>query len=134
MALHLYRRHRPTCEGGHVEDSYSSELDERRKGWRRCGCVIHLSGTLAGKFRRRATNKSTWDEARAFLTAAEAAGAWDPTAIATPPPMPALAPAPGPEPSAGDPKAEPSRVTIAQACRLFRDHRESAGLEPATLR
>jgi hypothetical protein len=37
MALHLYRRHRPTCEGGHVEDSYSSELDERRKGWRRVG-------------------------------------------------------------------------------------------------
>jgi hypothetical protein len=36
MALHLYRRHRLFCEGGHAEDSCSSELDERRKGWRRC--------------------------------------------------------------------------------------------------
>jgi hypothetical protein len=109
MALHLYRRHGLSCEGGHAEDSCSSELDERRKGWRRCGCVIHLSGTLAGKFRRRATNKTTWDDARAFVAAVEATGTWDATALAASPAARILVPAPEPEPSgAGDPKAAPS--------------------------
>ena len=43
MALHLYRRHRLFCEGGQAEDSCSGELDERRKGWKRCVCDIHVS-------------------------------------------------------------------------------------------
>ncbi len=129
MALHLYRRHRLNCEGGHAEDSCSSELDERRKGWKRCACLIHLSGTLGGKFRRRTTDKATWDDARAYVTALEAAGCWETTAAA-PAPIQALAPEP---PRTPDGKPIPSRMAIVQACKLFRDSRESAGLEPATL-
>ena len=33
MALNLYRRHRRDCRAGHPEDSKSSDLDERKKGW-----------------------------------------------------------------------------------------------------
>jgi len=117
MAVHLYRRHKVNCDGGHAQDSCSSELEERRRGWRRCTCVIHLSGTLAGRFSRRTTHKATWDEARAFVAAVEAAGAWDATASAPPPPAPVLVPAPTAEPSeAGDASSAPSRVTVVQAC------------------
>ena len=66
MALNLYRRHRPECEGGHPEDLRSGEWEERRKGWKRCDCVIHVSGTLGGTFSRRSTGRSTWDDARAY--------------------------------------------------------------------
>lgn len=55
MALTLYRRHRLECEAGRPEDAKSGEWEERRRGWKRCDCVIHLSGTLDGKFSRRAT-------------------------------------------------------------------------------
>jgi hypothetical protein len=45
MALKLYRRHRTECEGSHPEDSRSGEFEEGRRGWRRCACQIHASGT-----------------------------------------------------------------------------------------
>src|SRR6266498_3061613 len=32
MAVHLHRRHRLNCDGGHAQDSCSGELEERRKG------------------------------------------------------------------------------------------------------
>ena len=44
----------------------SGEFDERKKGWKRCACQIFASGTLAGKFKRKYTGKSDWDEA--FVT------------------------------------------------------------------
>jgi hypothetical protein len=53
MALTLYRRHRVECEAGHFEDSRSGEWEERRRGWKRCNCGVHLSGTLDGKFSRK---------------------------------------------------------------------------------
>lgn len=46
------------------EDSTTSELDERRRGWKHCRCPIHLSGTLGGHFRRCSTDKVSWDDAR----------------------------------------------------------------------
>jgi hypothetical protein len=53
MALQLYRRHRKECESGHAEDSKSGQFEEGRRGWKRCACMIHASGTLGGKFKRR---------------------------------------------------------------------------------
>ena len=53
MALKLYRRHRKECEGGHPEDSRSGEFEEGRRGWKKCACLIHASGTLGGTFNRK---------------------------------------------------------------------------------
>src|ERR1035441_8768123 len=67
MALKLYRRHRTECEGAHPEDARSGEFEESRRGWKKCGCLIHVSGTLGGKFNRRQTGKADWDEAKALV-------------------------------------------------------------------
>ena len=130
MALHLYRRHRLKCEATHPEDSCSSEHDERRRGWKRCTCGIHVSGTLGGKFSRRATSTELWDDARAYVTALESAGSWDGQAVA---PLRVDVPPPEPQAAPEIPPAKP-RIAVAEACKLFRDHRASAGLEPASLR
>ena len=76
MALNLYRRHRRDCEAGRAEDSTSGEFAERARGWKRCACVIFVSGTLAGRFSRKRTGATTWDEARAYAAAIEAVGNW----------------------------------------------------------
>jgi hypothetical protein len=123
VKLNLYRRHRPGCESGKPEDSRSTERDERRKGWgRKCNCQIHLSGTLDGKFSRKATDTSDWDEAHRIAEAYEKAGSW--TGKRQPQPV-AHEAAPGPT---------KSRVTIEDACKVFITNRESAGVAPATLR
>ena len=46
MTVNLYRRHKPNCLGGHAWQSRSSELEERRKTWKRCDCFIHASATF----------------------------------------------------------------------------------------
>jgi hypothetical protein len=66
MAIKLYRRHRKECEGGHVEDSRMREFEEGRRGWKKCGCLIHVSGTLGQKFNCKQIGKADWDEAKAI--------------------------------------------------------------------
>src|ERR1700722_18720742 len=87
MALKLYRRHRIECEGGHPEDSRTGEFEEGRRGWKRCGCLIHVAGTLGGKFSRKQTGKSHFDEAKAVAAEWEKAGSWT-GEIAVPEPLP----------------------------------------------
>lgn len=77
MALKLYRRHRKECEGGHPEDARTGQFEEGRRGWKKCGCLIHVSGTLGGKFSRRQTGKTDWDEAKVLAALLEKADAWD---------------------------------------------------------
>jgi hypothetical protein len=120
VALNIYRRHRRDCEAGHAEDWTSGEFAERARGWKRCACVIFVSGTLAGRFRRKRTGATTWDEARAHSAAIEAVGNWSGQ------PVPA-APAP-------DAPAAPARITIADATHIFLTNRESVQIAPATLR
>jgi integrase len=120
VALNLYRRHRKECEAGRAEDSNSGEFAERTRGWKRCACVIFVSGTLAGRFSRKRTGATTWDEARAYAAAIEAVGSWSPQ------PAPAV-PAP-------DAPATPARITIEEATSIFLANRESAQIAPATLR
>jgi integrase len=120
MALTLYRRHRTECEGGQAEDSRSGEFEEGRRGWKRCACLIHVSGTLGGKFSRKQTGKSDWDEARAVVAVWEAARSWDGPA----PAEPATAPQPAPDTHG---------VTIAEATESYIANRLSGGIEPATL-
>src|SRR5271165_2697382 len=49
MALNLYRRHRKECEGSHPEDTRTGQFEEGRRGWKKCACLIHVSGTLGGQ-------------------------------------------------------------------------------------
>ncbi|MGA2598182.1 MAG: hypothetical protein ABSH09_14470 [Bryobacteraceae bacterium] len=77
MALILYRRHRKECEARYAEDLRSGEFDEGRRGWKKCGCLIHVSGTLGGKFKRKQTGKTKWEEARAVAAVWENAQTWD---------------------------------------------------------
>ena len=117
MPLTLYRRHRTECEGEHAEDSRSGEFEEGRRGWKKCACLIHVSGTLGGKFSRKQTGKSDWDEARAVVAVWETARSWDGPVPAEP--ATARQPAPG--------------VTIAEATESYIANRVSRGIEPATL-
>ena len=39
-----------------IIDRRSGEFDEGRRGWKKCGCLIHVSGTLSGKFKRKQAN------------------------------------------------------------------------------
>jgi integrase len=120
MALKLYRRHRTECEGGHPEDTRSGEFEEGRRGWKKCACLIHVSGTLGAKFNRRQTGKSDWDEAKAFAAALERAGAWNGETETQPAPEPVATSTP--------------RVTIADASKVFISTREGAKIAGATLR
>ena len=106
MALNLYRRHRLKCEAGYEEDFCTGEFDERRRGWKKCACAIHVSGTIGGKFKRKQTGKSDWHEAKAVVAAWETAKSWDGVPrIEVPVP---LAPAP-----------DTGRVTIERAISAF---------------
>lgn len=64
MSLNLYRRHRANCKAGHPDRLCSGEFDERRKGWKKCDCFIHASGTLQGKFSRKSTGQIDWEKAK----------------------------------------------------------------------
>lgn len=64
MSLKLYRRHRKECEGHHSEDERTGEFEEGRRGWKRCACIIHAAGTIAGKFNRRQTGQTDWESAK----------------------------------------------------------------------
>lgn len=126
MALHLYRRHRRDCAARRPYDARSGEFEERRKGWKRCGCFLYVSGTLAGQFGRRTTDTTTWDAAHRVVAALEAARSWDglePVAPASvcvaeavgPPPAHATLAPPGEPP----PVAKAPRLTIARAIEAF---------------
>jgi hypothetical protein len=118
VALNLYRRHRKECEAGRAEDSNSGEFAERGRGWKRCACVIFVSGTVDGRFRRKRTGATAWDDARAYAAAIEALGNWSG--------QPALTV------RAADAPAAPGRVTIADATDIFLTNRASAQIAPAT--
>ena len=120
MALTLYRRHRIGCEAGHGEDSRSGEWEEHRKGWNRCNCLIHLSGSLDGKFSRKAAGTSDWPKARVIADSLEEANSWTGR--------------PKNEPAMADPPPVRPRVTVANACKTYITNRESANLAAATLR
>jgi hypothetical protein len=116
-ALNLYRRHRQGCEAGHPTESRSGEFEERKKGWKRCNCFIFASGTIRGKFKRRYTGKSQWDEAKAAVQAWEQARSWD-TLVeeAVTPPLP----------------QDKARSTINDATSSFLASRENRGIEAST--
>jgi site-specific recombinase XerD len=116
VALHIYRRHRRDCKAGHPEDSLSSELQERKKGWKRCDCPLTASGTLAGRYRRQSTRQWEWEAAKAVTARWEANRTWGDVT----PPQPTQLP------------QTPPRVTIADATQAFLDKVLSRALAQAT--
>lgn len=119
MRVNLYRRHKPNCVGGHQWQSRSSELEERRKGWRRCECLIHFSATIGGRFGRKSTTTADWDESRCYAVGLAAGGNWN-GAVVPPRPQP-------------ESPAAPVRVTLAEAISVFLANRE-ATVAPPTFR
>jgi integrase len=119
VALNLYRRHREACEAGRAFDSRSGEFEERKRDWKRCGCLIFASGTLGRKFSRRSLNTDDWAKARELAGEYEKADSWADRPATPPPPEPA---------------GEKPRVTIEAACRAYVANRQAAGLKPPTLR
>jgi hypothetical protein len=107
MALNLYRRHRKECEGSHSEDTRTGRFEEGRRGWKKCACAIHVSGTLGGKFSRRQTGTADWDEAKALVALWQQSGSWDgQDKIETPLALPATNP-------------EPERISVDRAIAAF---------------
>lgn len=140
MALNVYRRHRRHCFGGHPEDASSSLLQERAKGWKRCDCDVHVSGTLAGRYARKSTGTADWDEARLVVDRLERAGSWTAEATPAPPaPEPTGTPAPAltaPPAAAAAPTPAPAkpRCAITDALQVFVTHKIASGIKPATIR
>ncbi len=107
MALNLYRRHRKECEGSHPEDTRTGQFEEGRRGWKKCACLIHVSGTLGGKFNRRQTGTADWDEAKALVALLQQSASWDrQDEIEQPLTLPATDP-------------EPERISVIRAIAAF---------------
>lgn len=123
MALKLYRRHRKECEGGHPEDSRSGEFEEGRRGWKRCSCLIHASGTLDGKFKRQQTGKVHWDDATATAAEWQTAKSWSGGVEAR---RAEFAPE--------VPQKEKARITITDAIAAFMSSRANRDISLGTIK
>ena len=44
---------------------------------KKCACMIHVSGTLGGKFSRRQTGTADWDEAKSVVALLQQSASWD---------------------------------------------------------
>lgn len=119
MTVNRYRRHKLNCLGGHAWQSRSSELEERRKTWKRCDCSIHAPATLDRKFSRKSTGTADWELAREWARDVQAAGSWDAN------PVPRTAP---------EAPAAPAGITIADAIKVYLENRGTANVAPGTLR
>jgi hypothetical protein len=125
MPLKLYRRHRRECEASFPEGAFSGEYEESRRGAKRCSCIIHASGTLAGRFNRKQTGCYKWEEARAIARTWEAAGSWD----GSKEPLQARAAAESAQPV----RVIPARVSIADATDAYLSRCQNRGIRESTL-
>ena len=124
MVLNLYRRHGSHCVGGRALHDMSYETDELRRSWKKCYCPIYVSGTLERRFKRKNTERTTWDDAKALVRTWEEAGSWNGPAETAVPPTPA--------PDA--PATAPDRMKIADAIAAFLAIRDGSNIAVSTLR
>jgi len=125
MALNIYRRHGSHCPGGRVLHEMTYEADELRRSWKNCSCPIYASGTLAGHFKRKNTERTTWSDAKIVVGNWESSASWGGSVESVDPPVAVAAPTPDPS---------TSRLSIADAARAYLSIREGARIAPATLR
>jgi len=121
MALQIYRRHRKECEAKRSVDSKSGKLEEGRRHWKRCNCLIHVSGTIGGRFKRQSTGERTWEEAEAVQAEWLKAGSWstdgpESEPVQTPPAV-----------------AVPARTTVSEALIAYLDKCKSRSIQGSTL-
>jgi integrase len=121
MALQLYRRHRKECEAGRQEDFKSGPLEEGRRGWKKCSCLIHVSGSIAGRFGRRSTGERDWEKAGTVVGGWVTARSW-----LSEGPLAELEPVPAPDPL-------PARTTIGETLDAYLDHHRSQDIQGSTL-
>jgi hypothetical protein len=121
MALQLYRRHRKDCEAKRPEDSKSGQFEEGRRGWQKCACLIHASGSISGKFGRRSTGKRDWENAHTAAAGWAKAKSW---AADEPLAEPEAVPAPDPP---------PARTTIREALEAYLDKCKGRDVKAPTL-
>ncbi len=126
MALNIYLRHGSNCAAKQALHAMTYEADEHRRNWKNCACPIYASGTIAGKFKRRNTERTAWPEARQIATDWENAGSW----------LDARSPQPLHTSAQGVPAVEqsPDRITIAEAIAAFLAIREGSEIASATVR
>ena len=107
MELQFYRLHRKECEAGRQQDFKSGPLEEGRRGWKKCSCLIHTSGSIAGKFGRRSTGERDWENAHAVAFGWVNAGSWAADeSRAAPEPVP-------------DPDSLPTRTAIGERLEAY---------------
>lgn len=53
------------------------DSSKRVAGRKRCACMIHASGTLGGRFKRRSAEKLKWEEAIPIVAAWQATRTWE---------------------------------------------------------
>jgi integrase len=124
----LLRRHVSGCEAKRPSDSYTSELEERRRGFQRCRCKIYAHGTFAGIRRKVGTKQSEWDLARLFIEPYVRAGSWTVQPSLAPPP------APDPPPSPDAPTPPGGKTPIAEAVAQCIQSQKSNGGADGTVR
>lgn len=132
--LNLLRRHHAACAAKRPIDSYTSEVEERRHGFKRCECRIYAHGTLNGVSKKFATKVRDWNLAREIIAPFLAAGSWDVTGAPTPPPSPKREQ--GPTNSAASdfaPGTKP-RMPIPEAVKSCLKDVEDAGSAKATIK
>jgi integrase len=121
MALQLYRRHRNECEANRPEDFKSGPLEEGRRGWKKCSCLIHASGSIAGKFGRRSTGERDWEKAQTAVGQWVTARSWHSDGLlAEPGPVPAT-------------DSLPARTTVSETTDAYLDHYNSRDIQGSTL-
>jgi len=125
MAFNLYRRHGSHCPGGRALHDRTYEADELRRNWKKCSCPIYASGTLNGQFRRKNTERTVWNEAKAVVEVWQNARSWDGSVKVEE--LPASLPAPNLNP-------QPPRISIADATAAYLAICEGAKIASATLR
>lgn len=121
MVLQLYRRHRKECEAGRPEDSKSGQFEEGRRGWNRCACLVHASGSIAGKFKRQSTWERDWETAHTVAAGWLKARCW-----------PSDKPHAEPE-TASAPVLHPTRTTVSEVIEAYLAKCRNREIQTSTL-
>jgi integrase len=135
VALNYHRRHGLNCPGNHPAGTYTSEPEERKKGWARCQCPIYASGSLDRVARRLATKQTDWQAARAVTAPYLAANSWNLPDTPPPTPQPPRGEStPSPAADTTAPLPTSTHVLIETATKAYLTEHQQAQSAAGTLR
>jgi integrase len=124
VSLNYKRCHGTECEGSHKPKTFTSESEERKKGWKRCKCPIVANGTLDRVAKRMATKQTDWSEAARMMAPYIAANSWEIAADPVPP-----LPSPTSKPASGK-----TRMKLQEAFEKYLEAHEEAESAHGTVR